>query len=556
MSIIVVTNDKKIPKELNDFTVEKWSAKEFLENAYSDDGIDVEESLWYHTNILTEEVYNALKAFIENGIDIVYYRFDTDPAPNFDVEEAVLQDPEKPAGAESEAAPTPQTEVAPTAPEPEPQIEIVPPAPKINPEETISTRPGSNYPTAPQVPVQPQVVQPQVPVVQNPAPVEPEQPKPQVSDPFKFNIPQISIPGITTPAAPQAPVQPQAPQIVPQQPQIQQTPIVQQPVQPQVQVPVQQPIQQPVQNNERPNNSGMRIKIAGGDMFNGNNPVVNPESANQLEDITEVVPKSVENNGAEVIIFGSSKGGTGKTFTACMSAYQFAKDHPNLRVALADFDIIDGQVAITTNQVGPTVQDFYIDFVNGNKSFGDLSKYKATSAKFSRNIDFYLAPAQDIPEITNDNEFWRTIYNLLIKNYDVVFFDTGIDYMGKEPISELYKVADKIIITCNTSINSVKSIIKQLLTLSGKRANNIFDADDDILSRINIVLTRVSDDYEDVNNEVVNRLSKYAPIIAAFGNIDGLVYRVQWGGAWQLIDSQEDIVDNLRRITDLTSEDE
>ena len=157
-------------------------------------------------------------------------------------------------------------------------------------------------------------------------------------------------------------------------------------------------------------------------------------------------------------------------------------------------------------------------------------------------------------KITNDDEFWKTIYNLLIQNYDVVFFDTGIDYMGKTPISDLYKVADKIIITCNTSINSVKSIIKQILTLSGKRPNNVFDASDDIISRINIVLTRVSDEYEDVNELVVNRLSRYAPIIAAFGNIDGLIYRIQWGGTWNLIDEQDDILDNLRRITDLSGD--
>ena len=103
--------------------------------------------------------------------------------------------------------------------------------------------------------------------------------------------------------------------------------------------------------------------------------------------------------------------------------------------------------------------------------------------------------------------------------------------------------------------NSVNSIIKECLTLSGKRPNNIFSTDDKILDRTHIVLTRVSDEYRDVNEQVVASLTKYAPIIAAFGNIDGLIYRVQWGGTWNLIDEEPNITANLERITDL-SEDE
>jgi hypothetical protein len=33
-----------------------------------------------------------------------------------------------------------------------------------------------------------------------------------------------------------------------------------------------------------------------------------------------------------------------------------------------------------------------------------------------------------------------------------------------------------------------------------------------------------------------------------------LIFRVQWGGAWELIDEDEDITDNLERITDLSEE--
>ena len=111
------------------------------------------------------------------------------------------------------------------------------------------------------------------------------------------------------------------------------------------------------------------------------------------------------------------------------------------------------------------MQDFYKVYKGGHSEFSYLDNCKVKSDHFSPNIDFYLAPSQDIPTITNDTTYWNTVFKLLITNYDVVFFDSGIDYLGKAPISQLYKIADKIIITCNPSINSVKSVIKQFKTL-------------------------------------------------------------------------------------------
>jgi hypothetical protein len=240
-----------------------------------------------------------------------------------------------------------------------------------------------------------------------------------------------------------------------------------------------------------------------------------------------------------------------------MSAYQFSKEHPNIRVAFADFDIIDGQVSITTNQVGPTVQGFYTDYLNGKRTFSDLFKYKANTDQFSRNIDFYLAPAQDIPEITENTNFWIEIFRMLLKNYDVVFFDSGIDYLGKAPISMLYKMADRIIITCNPSINSVKSVVKQLSTLSGKRVNNVYQADKKILDKCSVVLTRVYNKMvlpdgttvdNPINDLVVENITKLAPVIAAFGNIDNIISQVQWYQRWNLLDENEDIIEQLDRI--------
>ena len=194
------------------------------------------------------------------------------------------------------------------------------------------------------------------------------------------------------------------------------------------------------------------------------------------------------------------------------------------------------------------MQDYYKLNHNGRKEFTYLENCKVKSDNFSPNIDFYLAPSQDIPQITNDFDFWKELFELLITNYDVVFFDSGIDYLGKAPISMLYKIADKIVITSNPSINSVKSVIKQFKTLSGQRPNNVFKRGDDILSKVNVVLTRVMESNKEINQIVESNLSKFAPVVAKFGNIDDIISQVQWYQRWYLIDKDPNITKALDKI--------
>ena len=266
--------------------------------------------------------------------------------------------------------------------------------------------------------------------------------------------------------------------------------------------------------------------------------------------ITNMEPPK-KDTPAKVILFGSSKGGTGKTFTCLISAYWYAKTHPDKRVALADFDIIDGQIGITISKNDITVLDYYGHYINNNREMKYLYNSSTHAQNFPSNIDFYLAPPQEIPEITNNDGFWDTVFRELITHYDVVFFDSGIDYLGKPPISKLYKIADKIIITCNPSINSVRSVIKQIGNLTCVTPNNVFYPEDKIGERIRLVLTRVYDN-EQINETVFKNLSKYARIIAAFGNIDNIVSRIQWYKEWGLIDTNQDIIDALELFIDLS----
>ena len=397
-----------------------------------------------------------LTAYIEAGINIIYYRFDDRKEPSFIITQDVKV-------------------YSTSVPEQEPEVEEIPEPPKAKPPAT---------PVAPVAPIEdkpePQVAYPQQPY-SAPAPIE------------------YAPPG----------------QVPPDQPILQKA------------VPVLS--MEEISEQQLKDNMHNMLQY---DDYDAGNAASRRKAA-----------------PAKVILCGSSKGGSGKTTTCLMSAYWYAKSHPTQKIAIADFDIIDGQIGITINKLTPTMQDYYKLYKNNHKDFTYLDNCKVKSDKFSPNVDFFLAPSQDIPTITNDVEFWNDIFQKLILNYDVVFFDSGIDYIGKPPISQLYKIADHIIITCNTSINSTKSVIKQFKTLSGARANNVFRKGDNILGKVAVVLTRMSD-MTDVNSIVVQNLSSFAPIVAQFGQIDREISRIQWYQMWNIIESTPAIVEQLNNIID------
>lgn len=444
---LIISKDKRVPYDVQNFDYEQWSLEEFIEKASSDDGIDIDSDGGIYINVdsLTKDIYESLREYASYGFEIVYYQFSDQMINlNFPIEEGIVNyEVEEPKKEETQA---------------------------VKEEEE---RPVNVQQTQPQI-------QPQVSAENVVQETEVEKPKQD-----RYGIGDVDVLDSTA-------------------------------------------------NNYDP------MKL-------------NRTRMDSLIDEPDTDQKS-STKPAKVIMFGSSKGGTGKTFTCLITAYRFAQTHPNLRIALADFDIIDGQVGININRVTPTMKDFYAQYKAGHDTFTYLNNCSLHNEHFNSNLDFYLAPPMDIPELTEDTDYWQKVFELLILNYDVVFFDTGIDYLGKPPISKLYQIADKIIITCNPSINSVKSIIKQLKTLSGIRRNPVFTPDMKILDRTYVVLTRVYADSE-INNIVVGNITKYVDVIAAFGNIDDIISKVQWYQQWELIGNNQRICATLDNIANIDTDD-
>lgn len=255
---------------------------------------------------------------------------------------------------------------------------------------------------------------------------------------------------------------------------------------------------------------------------------------------------------AKIYVFGSSKGGTGKTFTSIISTYRYAKMHPDQKIALVDFDIIDGQVGISIHKVRPTMGKYYTEYQKGYRDFKTMKNFavKANNV-FPQNVDFYLAPTSGSP-IKND-EFWINIIKNCSENYDVVVFDTGIDYLNITPISYAYKIADKINLVTTTSIKSVNSITKQIGRLKGEISNpgkngiDVFTKDDEIAPRLNVIITQMVET-NNMNKTIYSTISNKCNVVATFGVITDSVSQAEFYGRWNIFDENAPINKSLDTI--------
>lgn len=288
---------------------------------------------------------------------------------------------------------------------------------------------------------------------------------------------------------------------------------------------------------------------------------INEDIANLLDEAA--IDNDVYSDGSEapkdakMYVFGSSKGGTGKTFTAIMSTYIYAKDHPDERIALIDFDIIDGQVGISIHKVRPTMARYYTEYQKGYRDFKTMSNFCVKgNTVFPKNVDFYLAPTSG--SAIDNNDFWLNVLQNCMQNYDLVVFDTGIDYLNLVPISYAYKIADKINIVTTTSIKSVNSVTKQIGRLKGeikspgKDENGrftewVFTKDDDLSSKINIIITQMVPG-DQMNKTIYSNLSNKANVIATFGVITDSVSSAEFYGEWDVFDNREQIKNAFRTI--------
>ena len=254
-----------------------------------------------------------------------------------------------------------------------------------------------------------------------------------------------------------------------------------------------------------------------------------------------------DNKEAEVFVFGSSKGGSGKTFTCLLSAYNYAKQNPHKKIAVADFDIIDGQIGVTIHKFSPTIFNYYKNWVKeqGSDHSSDLSLFKVSPEFMPHNLDFYLASKD---HIIKEDKFWNDVFKKLIVKYDRVYFDTGIDYMNHHPIYTLYKIADKIMLTSTANLRSVGSVLKQIQRLKGlSESNGIFSEEDEIEGKLNLVITQANLDSKYLA-KTINQFEKIVNVIGVFGYMPNEIEKAEIERQWYVFDDNQHVQEILNKI--------
>ena len=254
-----------------------------------------------------------------------------------------------------------------------------------------------------------------------------------------------------------------------------------------------------------------------------------------------------DNKEAEVFVFGSSKGGSGKTFTCLLSAYNYAKQNPHKKIAVADFDIIDGQIGVTIHKFSPTIFNYYKNWVKEQDSdySSDLALFKVSPEFMPSNLDFYLASKD---HIIKEDKFWNDVFKKLIVKYDRVYFDTGIDYMNHHPIYTLYKIADKIMLTSTANLRSVGSVLKQIQRLKGlSESNGIFSEEDEIESKLNLVITQANLDSKYLA-KTINQFEKIVNVIGVFGYMPNEIEKAEIERQWYVFDDNQHVQEILNKI--------
>lgn len=263
--------------------------------------------------------------------------------------------------------------------------------------------------------------------------------------------------------------------------------------------------------------------------------------SNQLQNEPAKNYDSEDENSAIVYTFGSSKGGSGKTFTCIASARRYAQLYPEKKIALIDLDITDAQVGISLHYISPNVNNAYLSWLSENENLDLTTSFRETV--LGNNLHVFAGNSSGLARDRYPDDFWIDFLTKVVHSYDTVFIDTGIDYLNLEPIRMAYEIADRVVVLSGTSIKSITSIKKQLSFLAGVSDGSPYTQEMDIIGKVGIVFTQwdPGNPVEQVPSLLQNmaRVGDISvPILVKFGYIK-YIQEIEFLGNWDLADDKK-----------------
>lgn len=153
----------------------------------------------------------------------------------------------------------------------------------------------------------------------------------------------------------------------------------------------------------------------------------------------------------KVLMIFSAKGGCGKTTTAINLAYALSLD-PNLKVALLDFDLQFGDIAIAL-QIDP--KKTISDAISMQGNIDDLG-IQSLMINYANNLDVLLAPTNptDVEFITA-----KLVENLISRlklTYDYIVVDSPPAFT--EAILQVFDMADRCFLLTTLDMPALKNL--------------------------------------------------------------------------------------------------
>lgn len=226
---------------------------------------------------------------------------------------------------------------------------------------------------------------------------------------------------------------------------------------------------------------------------------------------------------------------THNTFTSLITAYYYAKEHPENKVAFLDLDITEPQISAVLKNLHKSIKPYYLSYTQGNSDFSELEKCKYNHKGMPENLDFYLSQKEQ--HAINDTRFWETLMTRLFYNYDMVFLDTGTEYLNIDAIITAYKVADRINIVCMPNMASSVIVSRQIKYLTGEKENAVYSAEDGLEDKLSLVFTNYYDN--NITNAIVEGMGDKCPIAARFGNLTPHIDEIEVLNKWNHFDDNE-----------------
>lgn len=171
----------------------------------------------------------------------------------------------------------------------------------------------------------------------------------------------------------------------------------------------------------------------------------------------------------------STKGGSGKTTTALLLAYQIAMSTRRAgnekRVCVVDFDVFSSQLGLAIGAVDPTVYDIVKNSTGSDAE--DFSLENLNRVKVSKplrdgqgnidgsTVDYFLAPKIPTMAYAVPDAFYYKLVIALSQHYDFIILDTSNEYVNDPRVRKVaYALADAIIFVTTLDHRSVLGMKK------------------------------------------------------------------------------------------------